>query len=215
MGFFGTLLTTTPLAQDTGTFSCIIPPMSSFCIPRGENSCKPGYKPVDCLIWTGKPAQCNQTFNCVKEEVADSCVPKGTLASCPSNFPAACNSLECCKEQKYCDITEEMSSAPDPTCLVGSDPKGGIKTALGCIPANDLNALVAWILGKVIFIATGIAFILLVIGALQILTSAGNPEKVKAGSELLTSTISGLLLIILSLFLLKLIGVDILHLPGF
>jgi hypothetical protein len=88
-------------------------------------------------------------------------------------------------------------------------------TALGCIPTDDLDDFVGWILGRVVFIATGIAFILLVIGALQILTSAGDPEKVKAGSELLTSTIAGLLLIILSLFLLKLIGVDILHLPGF
>jgi len=54
----------------------------------------------------------------------------------------------------------------------------------------------------------------MVLGAIQILTSAGNPDKVKAGKELITSALSGLLLVILSIFLLKLIGVDILHIPG-
>lgn len=102
----------------------------------------------------------------------------------------------------------------DPTCKNKGQPNS-INTALGCIPASDLNEFIKWILGKLIFVASGIAFLLMAFGALQILTSAGNPEKIKAGSELITSALSGLLFIILSLFLLKLIGVDILHIPGF
>lgn len=91
---------------------------------------------------------------------------------------------------------------------------GEVITALGCIPTNDMNSFAGWLLSKAILIAGGIAFILMSIGIFQITTSAGDPKKVQAGSELITSTLSGLLFIILSVFLLKLIGVDVLHLPG-
>lgn len=88
-------------------------------------------------------------------------------------------------------------------------------TALGCIPTNDLNEFAGWLIGKVIFIASGIAFLLMAFGAFQIITSSGDPKKAQAGKETLTSALTGLLFIILSIFLLKLIGVDILRIPGF
>ena len=60
-----------------------------------------------------------------------------------------------------------------------------------------------------------IAFILIIAGGLQIILSAGNPDRVKAGKELITSAIAGLMLIIFSVFILRLIGYDILKIPGF
>ncbi|PIV01120.1 hypothetical protein COS55_02430 [Candidatus Shapirobacteria bacterium CG03_land_8_20_14_0_80_40_19] len=99
----------------------------------------------------------------------------------------------------------------DPTCNSGQ----GIDTAIGCIPTSSLNAFAGWILGKIVFIASGIAFLLMAFGAFQIITSSGDPKKTQAGKELITSALSGLLFIILSIFLLKLIGVDILKIPGF
>jgi len=60
-----------------------------------------------------------------------------------------------------------------------------------------------------------IAFLLIVFGGFQIILSAGNPEKIKAGKEMITSAITGLLLIIFSVFILRLIGVNILGIPGF
>lgn len=92
---------------------------------------------------------------------------------------------------------------------------GNVWTAIGCIPSNNLNSFVSWFLGKLIFIASGVAFLLMAFGALQIITSAGSPEKVQAGQQLITSALAGLIFVILSLFLLKLIGVDILQIPGF
>ncbi|RJR26041.1 hypothetical protein C4578_00165 [Candidatus Microgenomates bacterium] len=93
-----------------------------------------------------------------------------------------------------------------------------VRTALGCIPVGSevgsLNEFVGWIIGRAIFVGSGIAFLLMVLGSFQILTSAGNPEKARAGKEVLTSAVSGLLFIIFSIFLLRLVGVDILHIPG-
>lgn len=108
--------------------------------------------------------------------------------------------FKCCNKRKSTDFSCNNNS--------------GVVTALGCIPTNDMNSFAGWLLSKAILIAGGIAFILMSIGVFQITTSAGDPKKVQAGSELITSTLSGLLFIILSIFLLKLIGVDVLHLPG-
>lgn len=93
--------------------------------------------------------------------------------------------------------------------------ESGILTAIGCIPIRDANEFVGWFLRWAMGIAGGIAFVLMLIAGFQIMTASGNPEKVQGGKELLNAAISGLILIIFSVFLLKLIGVDILALPGF
>lgn len=60
----------------------------------------------------------------------------------------------------------------------------------------------------------GIAFLLILVSGFQTITSGANPEKLHAAQEVMTAAISGLLLIIFSVFLLRLIGVDILQIPG-
>lgn len=89
-----------------------------------------------------------------------------------------------------------------------------IKTALGCIPVGDTTQFIGWLLRWAIGIAGGIAFLLILFAGFQIITSSGDPERLKAGRDLLTSAIAGLVLIIFSVFLLRLIGVQILQLPG-
>ncbi len=74
---------------------------------------------------------------------------------------------------------------------------------------------VSKLVGITVGIAGGIAFLLILFGGFQILTSAGNPEQLNAGRELISSAVAGLLLIIFSIFLLRLIGYNILGIPGF
>lgn len=91
---------------------------------------------------------------------------------------------------------------------------GGIETALGCIPTKNTSAFIAWFLGWAIGIAGGIAFLLILAAGFIIMTASGKPEQLQHGRELLTAAISGLILIIFSVFLLQLIGVEILKIPG-
>lgn len=96
----------------------------------------------------------------------------------------------------------------------GTCADGQIDTAIGCIPFRDANSFVAWFLRWAIGIAGGIAFLLIIFSGFQIMTASNNPQQLQTGRELLTGAVSGLILIIFSAFLLKLIGVDILGIPG-
>ncbi len=96
------------------------------------------------------------------------------------------------------------------TCAQGN----GVWTAFGCVHPNGgsmFNVIFPIFMGM----AGGIAFLLILFGGFQILMSAGNPEKMNEGRELITSAIAGLLLIIFSVFILRLVGYDILRIPGF
>lgn len=91
-----------------------------------------------------------------------------------------------------------------------------IDTAIGCINAlGDQNQFLGQILLWAVGVGGGIAFLLIVYAGFMIMTAAGNPERLKAGQELLTSAISGLILLIFSIFILRFIGIDILGLDRF
>lgn len=113
------------------------------------------------------------------------------------------------------------SSAPPVTgnnssITCASDSNGAsINTAIGCIPFNDQNALVGFILRWAIGIAGGIAFLLILIAGFQIISSRGDPKRLQAGQELMTSAIAGILLLIFSLVILRIIGFDILQIGAF
>jgi hypothetical protein len=174
---------------------------------------------ADCIPATGVPLSCGN--------------PSYTKSCSVRPSGGGAGVLYCCSTQAECDsIKAEKSSPPASTstaatvcqyvnndndrntcvdCVVN---RNGTWTALGCIE-NDSSVLVSKLITLGIGIAGGIAFLLILFGGFQILISAGNPEKMNAGKEMVTSAITGLLLIIFSVFLLRLIGYDILHIPGF
>lgn len=86
----------------------------------------------------------------------------------------------------------------------------GINTAIGCIPVEDPNDIAAFFLRWGLGIAGGIAILLIITASFIIMTASGDPKKTQGGKELLTAAISGLVLIIFSVFILQLIGVTIL-----
>ncbi|RLC35204.1 hypothetical protein DRH14_01425 [Candidatus Shapirobacteria bacterium] len=107
------------------------------------------------------------------------------------------------KADGFCDSTGNGADSPHPQ----------VDTALGCIPV-DMGEFIQWFLPYLFGITGGISFLLMVYAFILMTTSGGDPKKVQGAKETLTSAISGLLLSIFSLFLLKLIAIDILKIPG-
>lgn len=109
---------------------------------------------------------------------------------------------------------EKCSSAGGTLCGGDNVNNPGIQTAIGCIhtiPKEFVKDFMRLGVG----IGGGVAFLLIILGAFRMLTSAGNPQTLKEGQDILTSAVIGLLLVIFATLLLKIIGVDILSIPGF
>ena len=105
--------------------------------------------------------------------------------------------------------------SPSDAADINWDPSANVETAIGLINTSSPSAFIAQLLKILIGIGGGIAFLLMVFGSLKIILSAGNPESVKAGQEMITSAIEGLLFVIFSIFILQFIGVQLFALPGF
>lgn len=106
-------------------------------------------------------------------------------------------------------VTADPTLAPNP-----ANGYDGFMTAIGCIPSKP-DTLVTATIKYASFAAGGIAFLLMLLASLQMITAEGNPESIKKAQEKFYSAIIGLLLIIFSVLLMQVIGVDILGLPGF
>jgi len=135
----------------------------------------------------------------------------------------------------YCGVFEENMFKPFYRCMMPPIRESGVEiticggndaceacvsggnswTALGCVSTKSPSLFVKYLLNFAIGIGGGIAFLLMIFGGLQIIFSGGNPDKVKAGKEIITAALAGLLLIIFSVFILRVIGYDILAIPGF
>jgi hypothetical protein len=149
------------------------------------------------------------------------CVPGLTAICCETD--TACTAYK--KNAVIPQQKEDAAARMVELCEYAGDNKGACElcfkkdpaeawTAIGCIPTSP-SGFIEKFLSTGVGIAGGIAFLLILFAGFQMMTSAGNPEKLNAGKELMTSAISGLVLIVFSIFLLRLIGVTILQLPEF
>ncbi len=131
-----------------------------------------------------------------------------------------------CDQEEEIAVCRSEGTAGDRTCRPNTcecvnkgdsafcdDGATEIRTAIGCIPI-DRDAFVTWLLNRLFGIIGGIAFLLMVGGGIQMAASGGDPAKMKAGQEMLSSAVAGLLFALFSLFILRLIMVDILQIPG-
>lgn len=162
-----------------------------------KNRC--GFAGAGCL---GKPAQLQCPL--VAFEVAPIGSGQGGEISPDKAVPIP--KATSCTDPKKCT----SSGGKDFIC----DGDAGIKTAIGCVhttPAGFVKDFIAFAIG----IGGGLAFLMMLLGAFQMLTSAGNPETLQAGRDRFQSAIIGLLFVIFAVLLLQIIGVGILNIPGF
>jgi len=87
-------------------------------------------------------------------------------------------------------------------------------TAVGCISPQIGPLIEQWLFGFAMGLAGMVTLGCIIYSAFLMQTSMGDPEKVSKAQELMTSCIVGLVVIIFSVFILRVIGVDILRIPG-
>ncbi len=146
------------------------------------------------------PPQCSDGFgNKVNETNSE--------PGCPNN---ACIQGQGCEPEGHPGSTPEPCKDYDRTgigCSIIETALGGIRTDV----PGFVNRLLSFILG----ISGGIVLILIISAGYRLMVSSGNPERVQAAREQLTSAIVGLLFIIFSLVILQVITRDIIGIPGF
>lgn len=103
--------------------------------------------------------------------------------------------------------SEQVRECRDGRCIC---PENHISTAIGCINIENINLTARFFLGWGLGIAGGVALLLIALAGFRIATSQGDPRRLQGGQELLLSAIGGLIMIILSVYLLRFIGVDLL-----
>lgn len=158
-----------------------------------------------------KPILAQGAWSCYWSNAGNQC---GTSHSCDTGFeipnPSPCNGLS----QAQCSGSGSCVSAEvnvDLEVENGPSIDGGcIDTAIGCVPVLSDQGLAGFFLGWGMGIGGGIALILMVVAAYMIMSSAGDPRKLQAGKELLTSAVTGLMLLLFSAYILRFIGVDLL-----
>jgi hypothetical protein len=90
----------------------------------------------------------------------------------------------------------------------------GFWTALGCLQ-TDTSALIPDLIRILMGLAGFLLFIQIIIGASEIIFGGGEPAKVANAQKRITNSIIAILFIIFGVTILQVIGVQILHLPGF
>lgn len=158
---------------------------------------------------------------CAKADARNGVTLKFEKGALPAD--TSCNNADLKKDDshpappclQWLDIDGKPLSPNDPRIDSTEKKKcASVDTAIGPINTNPSD-FVRKLLAIILSLSGGIALLLIIFSGYKLMTSQGNPEKLQGARETLTSAIVGLLLIIFSLVIIELIGVDILHIPGF
>lgn len=164
-----------------------------------------------------------QDFNNIRGKVHRSCL-KGSPSVDPNTQKCTCIVITPAPGAltaltKFCENIKSVNEQSDCVkCVNGNntDKTVGVWTSAGCVYTSNMKMFIEkTILGFGVGLAGIIALLCIIYASFRLQTSSGNPESIKKAQELLTSCIIGLMLIIFSVFILRLIGVDILRIPGF
>lgn len=146
----------------------------------------------------------------------------------PGSFTVALNVYTSITKSGYENTqlpTEQQNPVPPPVVTPGGGstssgffPKNcgpqSLSTALGCLPYTR-DAFVATLLSFIVGIAGAIALVTMLIATFQIMTARDDAKQLESGRNLFFSAVAGLLFLIFSVSLLRLVAGDIIKLPGF
>ena len=135
--------------------------------------------------------------------------------------PCGCPNVSCA-EDEYCRIddscepsgtgrcySEDGNGNGGPICTCTTADGGcGIQTAIGCIP-TDPGEFAGWILTRGIYLGVLVATLLIIISGFGIISSTGDPERLAEAKSQLTAAVAGLLFLLFSVIILRIIGCNI------
>ncbi len=113
------------------------------------------------------------------------------------------------KARDVCSASGGESTA----CVKCMTTDRGYWTALGCVPVQPETFIQDKVLPIGLGLAGATALLTIIYAAYLVQSSQGNPEKLKKARSYMTSALVGLLMVILSVFILQFIGANILGLP--
>lgn len=99
-------------------------------------------------------------------------------------------------------------------CIADNDNPQGMWTAIGCIPTAP-TSIIQTLIKLALGIGGGITLLLILAGAFRLSVSQGDPKQAEEAKEQITSAVIGLLFIIFSIVMLRFVGIQVLHIPGF
>ncbi len=195
-----------------GLYGCAWASSTNIC--QDYANCDDGYTSIpaniqNCNTFNNITACNNRNFICVSENQPGPGEPGGT---CRSTAPE-CNPGNVCLSGGTCaPLPGQNNNPPVNTAeqVQENCPDNNISTAIGCIPIENINLTSKFFLRWGLGIAGGVALLLIGLAGFRIATSQGDPRRLQGGQELLLSAIGGLLMIVLSVYLLRFIGVDLL-----
>lgn len=171
---------------------------------------KPGMVLVKKMIQPWKDYQDQLSVPCLQGTQSTS---DPTDINCRCNFDGATPTpMPLAKIKEFCQKHKDTNEVKN--CEKCTD-EGGVWSGIGCVQTDLKRFITETVFGMGVGLAGGIALLCIIYAAFMMQTSQGTPDKVKKAQELMTSCIMGLIFIIFSVFILKLIGVNILKIPGF
>lgn len=198
--------TNAPLDKDAGCYPILQDRNGSYLAPFYNKSFK-----------TDVPSTCPKLANgtqCQKTSSGGCTGPAGCAALAPTcntdfgNFSPQPDGSCVIESKNITAVVGSLAGAPIHLCLPGEP----CDTALGMIPLNPA-AFVEKIIKLILGISGGIIIIMAIVAGYNVMTSAGDPQKLAGSKEMIVSIITGAFMIVFSMILLNAIGIDILGLP--
>lgn len=178
-------------------------------IPLGLSSLLSGVGLTDCLAKLNQLNRTNAPTACYvgypQPDATDpNCICVKSDQITPSPLAGA---------TKLCD--DYLKNSKEYGSCVDCAQKGGVWSSIGCVHGTITSFITEIVFGLGLSIGGVISFGCMLWSAIKLQLSKGDAEKITKAKELLTSCLIGFIIITFSIFIMRVVGVDILRIPGF
>lgn len=201
-----------PLEVDLGFLCCPAGYAEIVSAKAGSGFCS-----ADDLVSMPKGSWSSKTHCCKRLSIPENIPANTTLPvyrlqeTVQLAVKVPCTKLTSDKLKRSCiEISGPIQKA---ACLDCTNSEG-VYTALGCIHRVG-SKLVTNIATGLIGLTGGVLLVMILVASFKLTTSRGDPKAISEAKEMITSTISGAAIVLLSGTLLQFIGYNVLTIPGF